>query len=133
MGLAREKPLILVLALFFISYSLFYSAMVCVLGLLGDQMSGLFRGIIIVSAAGISALFFTNQTHRLPTSSEKIYLIIISLFGAIAIDLIAGRIFKIKTPPLIIWVFDALILWAAFGPMLKKKATTNDDSRKHTH
>ena len=130
MALPRKKALILVFALFFLSYFLLYSAMTCVLSLLEDQMSGLFRGIVIISAAGISALLFINRTHRLPTLCEKTSLILVNLLIAITIDIIAGRIFEIKAPPAIIWIFDVFILWSAFGPMLKKITPKNDDNKK---
>ena len=133
MALPRKKALILVSALFSVSYFLLYSAIACVLSLLGDQMTGLFRGIVIVSAAGISALFFINRTHRHPTSSEKTYLIFINLFVTVTIDIIAGRIFEIKAPPAIIWIFDVFVLWSAFGPMSKRIAPQNDDNRKQTY
>ncbi len=104
--------------------------MACVLSLLEDQMSGLFRGIVIIGAAGISAKVFINRTHRHPTLREKTYLILVSLFIAITIDIIAGRIYEIKAPPAIIWIFDVFILWSAFGPMLKKITPKNDDNKK---
>ena len=129
----RKKALILVLALFSLSYLLLYSAMACVLSLLEDQMSGLFRGIVIISAAGISALLFINRTHRLPTLCEKTSLILVNLLIAITIDIIAGRIFEIKAPPAIIWIFDVFILWSAFGPMSKKITPKNDDNKKQAY
>jgi len=107
--------------------------MACVLSLLEDQMSGLFRGIVIISAAGISALLFINRTHRLPTLCEKTSLILVNLLIAITIDIIAGRIFEIKAPPAIIWIFDVFILWSAFGPMLKKITPKNDDNKKQAY
>ena len=52
---------------------------------------------------------------------------------AITIDIIAGRIFEIKAPPAIIWIFDVFILWSAFGPMSKKITPKNDDNKKQAY
>jgi hypothetical protein len=118
-----DKILPRIIALFVISYICLYAATAAILALLQDQMTGLFRHFIIIIAAGISASIFAERTGRLPSLTEKLCLVEICLLVVIVVDFAANHFFQIKAQSVIGYFLNALILWFAFGSILRKVLT----------
>lgn len=114
-----KKLFLQTLFLFIVSYIVAFFVVYGIVIIINDQMSGIFRFIIIISAALISTNYFCKHLSHFLDFSLKAWLFACFVSIAIVVDISAYIFFGIPRPPVLFWIFHFVILMLFLYPKVK--------------